>query len=200
VGRWVLRECCRQAREWLDAGLRVRLGVNASALELLHPDFVRHVAETLADTGYPPELLEIELTESLFVGEFDAAANQLRELQALGIGLALDDFGTGQSSLSYLHRLPFDRLKIDQSFIRCIAANDSCPPIVRNIIQMAAGLGMGTIAEGVETTHQAELLRLEGCGEAQGFLFSQARPPAEAEDFMRKYASRAAGTASLLAS
>jgi len=187
VGRWVLRESCLQGKRWLDEGLRLQIGVNVSAIQLVHSDFIRHVEEALAETGYPPELLELELTESLFVGEFAPACRILTKLQTMGIKLALDDFGTGQSSLSYLHRLPFHRLKIDQSFIRPIRDEDDCPPIVRNIIQMAAGLGMGAIAEGVETAHQAELLRHESVGEVQGFLYSQARPPVEAADFCRNY-------------
>jgi diguanylate cyclase (GGDEF)-like protein len=194
VGRWVLRESCRQGREWLDtAGLRLRIGVNFSAVQLLHPDFNRHVEEALAETGFPPELLELELTESLFIGEFAPASRILGKLQTMGIGLALDDFGTGQSSLSYLHRLPFHRLKIDQSFIRGIGDGEECPPIVRNIIQMAGSLGMGTIAEGVETAHQAELLRLQECGEGQGFFFSRGRPPNEVAEFCRGHQGEFAG-------
>ena len=196
VGRWVLRESCRQGKKWLDtSGLRLRIGVNVSAVQLLHADFNRHVEEALAETGFPPELLELELTESLFVGEFAPAARILTKLRTMGIGLALDDFGTGQSSLSYLHRLPFHRLKIDQSFIRGIGEGAGCPPIVRNIIKMAESLGMGAIAEGVETAHQAELLRLQGCEEGQGFFFSQGCPPDEAVDFCRKRHDKFAGTA-----
>jgi EAL domain-containing protein (putative c-di-GMP-specific phosphodiesterase class I) len=193
VGRWVLRESCRQGKEWLDTdGPRLRIGVNVSAVQLLHLDFLRHVREALAESGYPPELLELELTESLFVGEFAPAARILAELQTMGISLALDDFGTGQSSLSYLHRLPFHRLKIDQSFVRCIGDADGCPPIVHNIIQMAGSLGMSAIAEGVETAHQADMLRLQGCGEGQGYFFSQPRPAHEAAAFCREYHGEAA--------
>src|SRR6202034_2315970 len=143
------------------------------------------VLEALSETGYPPELLELELTESLFVGEFGAASLILKELQTRGIMMALDDFGTGQSSLSYLHRLPFHRLKIDQSFIRCIKDGEACPPIVHNIIEMARGLGMTAIAEGIENAHQAELLRLQGCEEGQGYLFSRPCPPDAAREFCR---------------
>lgn len=186
VGQWVLRESCRQGREWLDNdGLRLRIGVNVSGAQLLYPDFIGQVAEALTESRLPPELLELELTESVFVGEFSAASRVLTNLQALGIQVALDDFGTGQSSLSYLHRLPFQRLKIDQSFIRGIAEGEECPPVVRNIVQMAGSLGMEAIAEGVETAHQAELLRREGCEEAQGFLYSRARPAGAAADFCR---------------
>jgi diguanylate cyclase (GGDEF)-like protein len=188
VGLWVLRESCRQGKEWLDeAGLRLRIGVNVSAFQLLQPNFIQCVEEALAETGYPPELLELELTESLFVGEFATAARILGTLQTMGISLALDDFGTGQSSLSYLDRLPFHRLKIDQSFIRGIKDGDDCPPIVRNIIQMAGSLGMSAIAEGVETAHQAEILRSEGCGEGQGFLFSPALLPEAAAALCHKF-------------
>jgi predicted signal transduction protein with EAL and GGDEF domain len=196
VGRWVLRESCRQGKEWLEKpGVRLRIGVNVSAVQLLHPDFSRHVEEALDETGFPAELLELELTESLFIGEFAPASRILRRLQTMGIGLALDDFGTGQSSLSYLHRLPFHRLKIDQSFIRGIEDGEGCPPIVHNIIQMAGSLRLGAIAEGVETAHQAELLRLEGCEEGQGFFFSQGRPANETADFCRQSRSEFAGAA-----
>lgn len=188
VGRWVLCESCRQGKEWLDrAGLRLRIGVNVSAIQLLQPDFCRHVKDALAGTGFPPELLELELTESLFVGETGPAARVLRQLETLGVGLALDDFGTGQSSLSYLHRLPFHRLKIDQSFIRGIVDGEECPPILRNIVQMAGSLGMNAIAEGVETAHQAELLRLQECEEGQGYFFSRALPSSEIADYCANY-------------
>jgi diguanylate cyclase (GGDEF)-like protein len=195
VGRWVLRESCRQGKEWLArAGLTLRIGVNVSALQLLHPEFIRHVEEALADTGFPPELLELELTESLFVGEFAPASRILRQLEKMGIGLALDDFGTGQSSLSYLHRLPFHRLKIDQSFIRGINDGEECPPMVQTIVRMAGSLGMGAIAEGVETAHQAELLRLQGCEEGQGYFFSQPRLASEIADFCVRYHGELAGS------
>lgn len=188
VGRWVLRESCRQGQEWLTtAGLPLRIGVNVSAAQLLHPNFIGHVEEALTETGFPPEFVEIELTESLFVGEFAPAALILEKLREMGMSLALDDFGTGQSSLSYLHRLPFHRLKIDQSFIRGITDGEECPPIVQNLIQMAGSLGMSAIAEGVETAHQAELLRLQLCEEAQGFLFSPPLPPKKAVEFCRNY-------------
>ena len=181
-GRWVLHEACRQAKQWIDeAGLEVRIGVNVSALQLTDPSFVDGVRTVLENTGFPAGLLELELTESLLVDESGPAASALRALANTGIHLALDDFGTGHSCLSYLHRLPFGRLKIDQSFVRIIGNGEECPPLLQNIIRMAENLGMTSIAEGVETPCQADLLRRHGCSEAQGYYFSR---PIPAEDFV----------------
>jgi diguanylate cyclase (GGDEF)-like protein len=185
VGRWVLREACRQGNEWLARGLPLRIGVNVSALQLLHGDFLGHVEEALVESGYPPKWLELELTESMLVGDFATAYRMLINLQAMGIGLALDDFGTGQSSLSYLNRLPFHRMKIDQSFIRPIADGQVCPPIVHTIVQMAASLGMEVVAEGIETAYQGEMLKREACQTGQGFFFSRPLPASDAEIFCR---------------
>jgi diguanylate cyclase (GGDEF)-like protein len=193
-GRWVLVEACRQGKEWLDGiGLRLRIAVNVSALQFARADFVQDVEQALSDTGFPPEMLELELTESLLVGDFALAQRTFRNLQALGIGFALDDFGTGQSSLSYLHHLPFQRLKIDQAFIRRIEDGEKQAPMVENILRMAASLGMSTIAEGVETVHQAELLRQMHCDEAQGFLFAAAMPPIEFASFHRDHSPARVG-------
>ena len=182
-GRWVLGEACRQGRKMASVtGLRLRIGVNVSAAQLINGDFISDVELALADSGLAPELLELELTESLFVGDSDAARRSLHQLQATGVTLALDDFGTGQASLSYLDELPFHKLKIDQSFIRRIGPEDPCPPIVRNILLMAGSCGLSTIAEGIETAHQASLLRAEGCDEGQGFFFARPLPP---EDFIQ---------------
>jgi diguanylate cyclase (GGDEF)-like protein len=179
-GRWVLREACLQGKQWLDSnGVRVRLGVNVSALQLRDPHFVQDVRSALADSGYPASLLELELTESTFVGGYQSARSTLLELEALGVSLALDDFGTGQSSLSYLQELPFHRLKLDQSFVRAIGVNDRCPPVLKNILGLARSMGMKTIAEGIEREHQAEVLWSEGCDEGQGFIFSYPLPPDE---------------------
>jgi diguanylate cyclase (GGDEF)-like protein len=185
VGRWVLREACRQGNQWLAQGLPLRIGVNVSALQLLHGDFLGHVEEALVESGFPAKWLELELTESMLVGDFATASGMLANLQAMGIGLALDDFGTGQSSLSYLNRLPFHRMKIDQSFIRPIVDGQVCPPIVHNVVQMAASLGMEVVAEGIETAYQAELLKREACETGQGFLFSRPLTASDAENFCR---------------
>jgi diguanylate cyclase (GGDEF)-like protein len=179
-GRWVLREACRQGQEWAArTGSSLRLGVNVSALQFGRPDFVQDVERALAETGFPAEFLELELTESLFVGDFNASLQIFKRLQQTGVTFALDDFGTGQSALSYLHNLPFQRLKIDQSFIRPIQDRQELPPLVENIIRMAGALSMTTIAEGVETVHQAEVLRAANCREGQGYFWAKPLPPAE---------------------
>ncbi len=183
-GRWVLREACRQGQEWAArTGSSPRLGVNVSALQFRRDDFVQDVERALQETGFPAELLELELTESLFVDDFKSAWEVFKKLQKTGITFALDDFGTGQSALSYLQNLPFQRLKIDQSFIRPIQDRQELPPLVENIIRMAGSLQMTTIAEGVETAHQAELLRAANCHEGQGFFWAKPIPPAEFAEF-----------------
>ncbi len=184
-GRWILAEACRQGREWMDqTGLRLRMGVNVAAAQLALPGFVQDVQQALMETGFPPELLELELTESAFVGDFAAAARTFRNLQSsAGVTFALDDFGTGQSSLSYLHRLPFQRLKIDQSFIRRIMDGQEPEPLLESILRMAQGLGMSAIAEGVETPHQLQVLRSLRCPEAQGYLFAQPMTAGEFREY-----------------
>ena len=183
-GRWVLREACRQGQEWAArTGWSPRLGVNVSALQFGREDFIEDVERALAETGFPAQLLELELTESLFVGDFKAACEVFQRLQKIGVTFALDDFGTGQSSLAYLQDLPFQRLKIDQSFIRPIQDQQGLPPLVDSIIRMAGTLSMTTIAEGVETAHQAELLRAAHCHEGQGYFWAKPLPPAEFAEF-----------------
>lgn len=187
VGRWVMGEACRQGREWAERyGMEPLIAVNVTAAEIAQPGFVENVAKILAASGFRPERLEVELTESMLVAEFDSASRVLRDLQAMGIRLSLDDFGTGQSSLAYLHRLPFHTLKIDQSFVRRINENDAPAPIVKSIIDMAAGLGMSTVAEGIETAAQAERLRRMGCTYGQGYLFGRPLAAADFADFFRK--------------
>ena len=190
-GRWVLGEACRQGREWIDkTGLRLRIGVNVSASQLALPGFVQDVQQPLLETGFPPELLELELTESAFVGDFAAASRTFRNLRtSTGVNFAVDDFGTGQSSLSYLHQLPFQRLKIDQSFIRRIGDGQEPEPLLETILRMAEGLGMSAIAEGVETPHQLKLLQRLRCPEAQGFLFAPPLPPRDFVEFCGKSSS-----------
>jgi len=192
-GRWVLGEACRQGREWIDrTGLRVRIGVNVSASQLALPGFLQDVQQPLLETGFPPELLELELTESAFVGDFAAASRIFRNLRnSAGISFAVDDFGTGQSSLAYLQQLPFQRLKIDQSFIRRIGCGQEPEPLVESILRMAEDLGMRAIAEGVETPHQLKLLQRLRCPEAQGFLFAPPLPPRDFVEFCAKNSSGA---------
>ena len=182
-GRWVLREACLHGRRCLDArNLPLRIGVNVSALQLRDPGFVADVRAALADSGFPAEGLELELTESIFIGGYQQARQVIEELQAMGVLFALDDFGTGQSSLSYLQELPFQRLKIDQSFVQSIGSGERCPPVIANIVRMAKSLGMATIAEGLDRGHHAEVLSSIGCEEGQGYVLSY---PLPGEEFLR---------------
>jgi diguanylate cyclase (GGDEF)-like protein/PAS domain S-box-containing protein len=182
---WVLKEACRQVSEWQQVfGHPLTLTVNISAKLFDRPSLVDEVRAAITDTGLMPRTLRLEITESFLANSSDAVVQRLDELRAIPVELYLDDFGTGFSSLSYLHRYRLDALKIDQSFISRIggAFNDS--PIVSSIVNLARELGMGVIAEGVETPQQAsQLLALE-CPQAQGFLFSRPLPAAEAYVFL----------------
>jgi diguanylate cyclase (GGDEF)-like protein len=191
VGEWVLREACRQGLEWRSAGHPLRLAVNVSAIQFLSPGFAELVEGVLAETGYPPALLELELTESLFIDDFPRARTVFRRLQKLGIPFALDDFGTGQSSFSYLRELPFQRLKIDRAFVVPIADGDNCAPIVENIVHLGAGMGMITVAEGIDHPDQLVILRAMGCDEGQGFLLSQ---PLTSQEFFQSWLSKSERT------
>ncbi len=181
VGRWVLREACRQVQAWLDAGLRaVPVSVNISAVEFRHEGFLAGVAQILKETGLAPRYLELEMTESILMRNGESSALALEALQAMGVQLAIDDFGTGYSSLSYLKRFPIDTLKIDQSFVRDIVTDTDDANIVAAVIGMGKSLKQRVIAEGVETHAQLAFLRARHCDEGQGFHFSH---PVSAEDF-----------------
>jgi len=181
IGRWVLREACRQVQAWLSAGLQaVPVSVNISAVEFKHAHFLEGVALILKETGLPPSYLELELTESILMHEAESSATVLEKLKGMGLKLAIDDFGTGYSSLSYLNRFPIDTLKIDQSFVRDITTNADNATIVSAVIGMGRNLKQQVIAEGVETSEQLAILRMQQCEGGQGFLFSY---PITAENF-----------------
>ena len=181
IGRWVLREACRQVQAWLEAGLPVvPVAVNISAAEFQHPGFREGVALILRETGLAPRYLELELTESILMHDAEASSAVLQALKAMGVSLAIDDFGTGYSSLSYLRRFPIDTLKIDQSFVRDIATDSDNATIVSAIIGMGRKLNQRVVAEGVETREQLAFLRREKCDDGQGYLFSH---PLSAADF-----------------
>lgn len=183
IGAWVLREACRQARAWLDAGLELgTVSVNLSVRQFHERNLVALVADVLRETGLPADRLELEITESALMDDVEQAVQTLHMLRALGVALAVDDFGTGYSSLAYLKRFPIGKLKVDQSFVRGIATDDSDRAIVTATIAMARSLGFTTTAEGVETEAQLEILRALGCSAYQGYLFSR---PVEAVDFAR---------------
>ncbi|MFM7651741.1 MAG: EAL domain-containing protein [Vulcanococcus sp.] len=182
LGQWVLEEACRQLRAWLDAGLRPpRLAVNLSArqFELTVPPLPDQVSALLSRYALPPEQLELEITESCIVPMAGVTA-QLQQLAELGVQVALDDFGTGYSSLAVLNRLAIQKLKIDRSFIEHLETSESARTLVRTALAMGRGLGLETLAEGVETAAQLEVLEALGCDAYQGYLFSR---PLEAEAF-----------------
>jgi len=179
MGEWVLREACRQALEWQHAGIRdLVVAVNLSAVQFKRSDLVQTVGNILSASGLPPELLELELTESILIVDTESILSTVKRLKQLGVKLSIDDFGTGYSSLSYLKRFEVDKLKIDQSFVRDLAIDENDAAIVRAIIQMAKSLGLSTIAEGIENEHTMNLLKDFGCDEAQGYHLGRPMPAA----------------------
>jgi len=174
IGDWVLGQAVRQAALWFQRGHDMPIAVNVSALQFKQPHFVDRVASVLAVSGLPPQLLELELTESILLHDADEALLRLHALARLGVRMSIDDFGTGYSSLSYLKRFPIGKLKIDRSFIQGLPGDESDAGIVRAILQMARALGMRCVAEGVETEAQRQFLQAEGCDEFQGWLFAPA--------------------------
>jgi diguanylate cyclase (GGDEF)-like protein/PAS domain S-box-containing protein len=180
IGRWVLREACRQARTWLVAGLPLMcIAINISSVELRVPGFASGVREILTETGLEPHYLELELTETFLLQDSRSTADVLKELKDIGVLLALDDFGTGYSSLSYLKRFPIDALKIDQSFVRDLTTDADDAGIVTAMIGMGKNLHMRVVAEGVETMEQLAILQQHGCPQGQGYYFSRPVPAME---------------------
>ncbi len=174
LGRWVLDEACRQLRAWEDSGLGgLHLAVNISAMEFNRPQFLPQVAQSLRSAGVNPAQIELEITESLLMQALPDLNERLGELTALGLQLALDDFGTGYSSLGYLKRLPISRLKIDRSFITGVPGSPEGEAIIRATLSMAHDLGLGVVAEGVETEDQRDFLLGHGCERLQGFLIAR---------------------------
>ena len=181
IGRWVLLQACLQMQRWNEKhspATPLSISVNLSGRQFAHSNLLEQITEILEVTGLDPRLLKLEITETVVMESVESAAGTLEKLRALGVELSIDDFGTGYSSLSYLHRLPIDTLKIDRSFVSRMAENNENKEIVRTIIMLAKTLGMGVIAEGVETNEQAELLRELECQSVQGYLVSR---PLDAE-------------------
>ncbi len=178
IGEWVMRTACRQAREWEQRyGLRLRLGVNLSAVQLMEPHLMETVATVLRETGFDPTLLEMEITESVSIKAAPNLVDNLHALHRMGCHIAIDDFGTGAASLDYLRRLPADRIKIDQSFVRNIGVDPDDEAIVRATIEMAHRLKRAVVAEGVEIEQHLQFLRAHGCDELQGYLFCRPLQP-----------------------
>ncbi|MBS1161576.1 MAG: response regulator receiver modulated diguanylate cyclase/phosphodiesterase with sensor(s) [Proteobacteria bacterium] len=180
IGEWVLRTACQQTKAWLDLGLMpLRVAVNLSTRQFRQANLLTVVADALVESGLPAGALELEITESAFIDDLDDAVLLCRKLKAMGVKLSLDDFGTGYSSLAYISRFPFDKLKIDQGFVRDIIENPVNAAIATAAIVMARSLNLSVLAEGVETEAQASFLRARRCDSMQGFLFSRALPAEE---------------------
>lgn len=176
IGSWVLEQACKDASLWPDS---VSVAVNASPLQFKGHDLPAAVGRALEASQLPAERLQIEITESALLQGTDHTLSILGEIQSLGVQIAMDDFGTGYSSLNYLRQFPFDKIKIDKCFIDQLAHDKDSVTIVRAVADLAAGLGIRTTAEGVETSDQREILQRLGCNEVQGYLISRPRPLAE---------------------
>jgi len=185
MGEWILREACRQAVSWKHP---LNIAVNLSPVQFQHGDLPGIVHTILLETGLAPHRLELEITEGVLMHDFSHAVSVLRRLKALGVRIAMDDFGTGYSSLSYLQSFPFDKIKIDKSFISSLGRSPQSQTIIRAVIGLGRGLGLPVAAEGVETREQLEFLIQEACSEIQGYLIG--RP-----EVIEAYAGVVGGTA-----
>jgi diguanylate cyclase (GGDEF)-like protein len=183
IGSWVLRKACMDATGWPKD---VSVAVNLSPAQFKNHNLVPSIVATLTESGLAPNRLELEITESVLLQDSEATLAALHQLREHGIRISMDDFGTGYSSLSYLRSFPFDKIKIDQSFVHDLAAQGDSMAIIRAVTGLGKSLGIVTIAEGVETSEQLALLRAEGCTEVQGFLFNQPRPAADIEKMLSK--------------
>ncbi|HEX2525585.1 MAG TPA: EAL domain-containing protein [Geminicoccus sp.] len=182
IGEWVLRTACRQAARWPE----LVVAVNLSPVQFRHPDLVGLVRDVLDQARLSAQRLEVEITEGVLLDDVEGAARTLNALKKLGTRIAMDDFGTGYSSLSYLQRFPFDKLKIDQSFVRSLGHDSNAAAIIRSVIGLGRSLGMTTIAEGVETAQQLAFLRREGCDQAQGYHLGRPVPADEIDHLVRR--------------
>ncbi len=192
LGEWVLRRACSEAAHWPDS---VRVAVNFSPVQFRNRGLVAMVTQALAAAGLPPTRLEIEITEAELLQKDEMTVAMLHQLRALGVRISMDDFGTGYSSLSYLRSFPFDKIKIDRSFIADIERNGESQAIIRAIAELGASLGIATTAEGIENQEQLELVRRAGCTEVQGYLLSPPRAAAEVLDLIAGFGRRAAAAA-----
>ena len=180
VGRWALKRATLDHAVWRAAGLKPpRIAVNVSVIQLRREQFVEDVRAAVSEAGDIREYLDIEITESMLMEDIEGNIGKLAAVQAMGMQIAMDDFGTGYSSLSYLAKLPINSLKIDRSFVSQMVSGPVQMAIISTVISLARALNLKVVAEGVETKEQANLLRLLGCDEAQGYLFSKPLPPEE---------------------
>ncbi len=187
IGEWVLRQACAEAAGWPDD---LKVAVNLSPVQFKKGNLPQVVFTTLTSAGLPPARLELEITESIFLAESKTNLATLRRLRALGVGISMDDFGTGYSGLSYLRAFPFDKIKIDRSFISELGEGGDCMAIIRAVTNLGSSLGIPTVAEGVETEEQRSLLRAAGCTEMQGYLFSQPIRASEIAELLSPQSNR----------
>lgn len=190
MGEAILRDATRNAADWLKRGIAIRVAVNVSAPQFNDDSFTERVLAALADSGLPPSLFELEITESIAMSDPDRVMRLLEPLRARGIRIAIDDFGTGHSNLASLSRLPFDVFKIDQSFVHALGKDQHAPALIETIIAMAGSLNYETVAEGVETQEQAAFLKRRGATLGQGYLFGKPMPANKFEEHARAWAQR----------
>lgn len=184
MGAWVLNKACSDAAKWPE---HIKVAVNLSPVQFTDGKLVQEVERTLAVSGLAANRLELEITESVLLQDNDATLGQLHHLHGLGVRISMDDFGTGYSSLSYLRRFPFNKIKIDQSFVRNLAREKGSIEIIRAVVGLGKALGMDVLAEGVENTEQLGILQVEGCDELQGYLFSRPRPLQAVDEIIADY-------------
>lgn len=184
MGEWVLRQACRQLKQWEDAGFLVTISVNLSARQFIDSNLVDVITSVLEETKINPNHLELEITETVALQDIDYTIEIIQKIKAMGVAFSLDDFGTGYSSVNYLRKLPVDYLKVDKSFIDTVTEDNSDKKIVSAIIQLAKTLDIAVIAEGVESDEQAVFLKRMKCDKAQGYLYSRPLPCEEAEKFL----------------
>ncbi len=187
LGEWVLRQACADAATWPG---ELGVAVNLSPVQFRSKNLINVVARALGDAGLAPQRLELEITEGVLLANDSQTLAMLHALRELGVKIAMDDFGTGYSSLGYLQSFPFDKIKIDASFIRRLSEDASSKAIVRAVTGLGKSLGIATTAEGVETSDQLSWARAEGCTEVQGFLYSEPRPASELKQVLRRLAAR----------
>jgi diguanylate cyclase (GGDEF)-like protein len=192
LGEWVLRKACAEAATW---GRDITVAVNLSAIQFRSKNLVPTIVSALATSRLPATRLEIEITESVLMQDNDATLAVLHQMRELGVRISMDDFGTGYSSLSYLRQFPFDKIKIDRSFVRDLAERGDSLSIVRAVTGLGTSLGMATTAEGVETAEQLSVLRAEGCTEVQGYIYSPPRPAQEIAKLLKQFGARSRSVA-----
>jgi EAL domain-containing protein (putative c-di-GMP-specific phosphodiesterase class I) len=187
LGEWVLRKACMDAAAWPS---KLSVAVNLSAAQFRNPMLALSVVSALGQSGLSASRLELEITETVLLQDDRAVLDTLHQIRDLGVRICMDDFGTGYSSLSYLRSFPFDKIKIDRSFVSELGKENDCVAIIRAVTRLGSSLGMTTTAEGVETEQQLEILRAEGCVQVQGYLFSRPKPLKEIPAMLRELRPR----------